>query len=94
MTMYLVLSVASLFLSFNTLWLSRKILLIISSLGILAAFTHRAGVDCSGPINKLDPFNFLGCVGGYGLSWLASVASLLIIALAVVQKGAKGVGEQ
>lgn len=82
MLVYLVLAVASLFLAFNPAWLKRKTLLLLSAAGLIAALTHSMSVDCDGPIDRLTTFNFLGCVGGYSLSWLAVGASLLIVIVA------------
>ena len=86
MMVYLILAVVSLFLAFNPAWLRRGTLLFLSVTGLIAALTHRMSIDCNVSINRLDTFNFLGCVGGYALSWLAVSASLLILILAFVNE--------
>lgn len=82
MFVYIVIAIVSLFLAFNLEWLKRRSLVLVAATGMVAALSHRASVDCSGPINRLDTFNFLGCVGGYELTSIAVGLSLLLLLLA------------
>lgn len=81
MLVYIVISLAALFLAFNPGWLKRRTLWVLAITGSGAAFIHRASIDCSGPINQLDTFNFLGCVGGYEMTYVAIGLSSLILIL-------------
>lgn len=84
MSIYLALAIAGIFLAFSSSFSRRKLVFSLSMIGLLAAFTHRLSVNCTGPINQLDTFNFLGCVGGYGLSWIAAGTALCILILTFV----------